>query len=214
MKLSDLNQPELVETLQFVEKHNIEIFDRFVAEPDSYDTEGQLNLYKFVRSLQSIRNINDIKSPEATGSRQRVMSGPQTPPPMTPEQEVAYEFDRLGYKFVNLNDERRVTLRITGFDKKKLRLQDDEVIEFPDPKDCYGVKLSRTRFGKTCKVSNLPNNEEDFFELELFSLFAQHGRVLEMKIKYSKGTHRPSGNAYVTFSTRQAVRSAIKNVSF
>lgn len=204
MDLNDLQLPELVNILQFLEKYNIEIFDKYLDEFENYEDDGKLNLFKLVRGVQKIQNMADIKSPDPPLQLQRV--GPHTPPPMTPEQEVAYEFDRIGYKYVYQKQTRLITIRLPLRKEPGI----DETIEFPDPKNSYGVKLSSTRFGKTCYVTNLPKGEEGFFEQQLFSLFAKAGRILEMKIECL--SNQPTGEAFVTFSTRKAAKLAIKIV--
>lgn len=204
MELNDLNLPEFVNVLQFLEKYNIEIFDKYIDEFENYEDDGKLNFFKLIRRIQKIQNMADIKSPDPPLPLRRV--GPHTPPPMTPKQEITYEFDRIGYKYVYQKQTRLITIRLPLRKKPDI----DETIEFPDPKNSYGVKLRSTRFGKTCFVTNLPKDEEGFFELELFSLFAQAGRILEMKIEFL--SNQPTGRALVTFSTRKAVQLAIKTV--
>lgn len=162
----------------------------------------------------------------------------------TPLEADSDELEKLGYEYLDSKSSRIIKLRIftkdeNNNDKKIEGFKDNETLEFPDPKNCYGVKLSRTRYGKRCFVKILRRNKsktdeenrneekkveenkdddevERNFELDLLKLFILNGRVLEMKIDRDRSSSLRSRiirNVIVTYTTRLAVQSAIRNVN-
>ena len=86
-----------------------------------------------------------------------------------------------------------------------------EDLKEPDENDCFGVALSRTRFGKSCYVGNLSGDYEPV-EFELLSLFEKFGRVVEVKVTCLEKSGRNGGTGVVRFSKIQHAKEAIKNV--